>query len=425
MATLLLGLMLVADPPPAVRVLTSDAGGHVLANRNCWTPDGRWIAYDTRVDETVFDAKQLRRVNALTGDDELIVDRILPVGVPTYGPDETLVFLQAMPDPYSAWRRFGAVRKPQHFVGVLDARDTSPPFTPAALRGGTHLHTVSPDGRRVASTYEDEILAESADPTAAKNLRTVAVTELRRRVDVPFRGFMDFAGHFTCVVAGVTDDPRPGSDDISRAFSDAWLGPGSDRIAFLGRVRGGDGTDFDELFVADLPRTLADPDPGTPTTRPQPPAGVSQRRVTRTAGETHPGVAGPRFWPVGDPDGSRVAVYRTDDAGRAQLCVVDIETGMWSFVTSGDFAPQSAFTWSPVAPLIALVADGSVFVVNADTGIETRLTEKTDPGPRHHACVFSPDGTRIAFMQPVTSDAGTFDQIAVVDLPAALTESTE
>ena len=44
----------------------------------------------------------------------------------------------------------------------LDARDLLPPFTPGALRGGTHVHQFSPDGHVVSSTYEDHVLVRNA-----------------------------------------------------------------------------------------------------------------------------------------------------------------------------------------------------------------------------------------------------------------------
>ena len=438
MSAFLLMATLLSEQPP-VRVLTSDDGGHILANRNCWSPDGDWLAYDTRTDEAVFDATSIRRVHTRTGEVQVLHESADPVGVPTYGPDGRIVFLAAPEDadedwPYAAWHRHGLLLDPDGTVSNLDAQDFAAPYFHGALRGGTHLHTVGPCGR-VASTYEDHVLATSEDPAAAKNLRTVAVTDLGRPVRVSTDHPRNRDGHHTVVAARVTDDPRPGTDDIGRAFSDAWLPDG--RLAFLGRLRTAEGQEFDEIFVADFIPGVYPPDVGTKTTRPQPPVTVHQTRLTHIGNEwsASRGVGGPRFWPVSNRDGTLIAFYKKGLLGSSRLCVVvadeaypkagDWGVGSWRYVTSGDFPPQSAFTWSPAAPLIALVADGSVFVVNADTGEETRLTEKADPGPRHHACVFSPDGSRIAYMQPVTTDAGTFDQIAVVDLPAALTEGTE
>ena len=50
-----------------------------------------------------------------------------------------------------------------------------------------------------------------------------------------------------------------------------------------------------------------DPLQGTPSTRPAPPLGVTQRRLTHTAGRPFPGLQGaPRFWPRSPPCGSRV-----------------------------------------------------------------------------------------------------------------------
>ena len=413
------------------RVVTDAPHGHVLANRNCWSPDGRWLVYDVRADETVFDGRRVERVNVDTGAVETVFRSEAPVGVPTYGPGGRLVVLAAPDDdpdwPYAAWHRHGLLLTGGR-AERLDAADYGPPFFFGALRGGTHLHTFSPRGGRVASTYEDHVLATSTDPAAAENRRTVAVTDLSRPVRVDRDHPRNADGHFTFVAARVSDEPTPGGDEISRAFSDAWVGRDDSRIAFLGRVRLEDGRDADELFVTDIGSLVDPPDVGTLTTRPQPPSTVRQRRITRTQDEPFPGVSGPRFWPVGDADGSSVAVYRRDAAGRVRLCVVAVAddrpparpVGEWRFVTSGAFEPTSAFTWSPAAPLVAFAADGSVFVADVRTNAETRITERRDDGPTHHACVFSPDGRRIAYMRPVETQAGTFDQIAVVDVPEEL-----
>ena len=42
----------------------------------------------------------------------------------------------------------------------LDAMNYAPPFTPGALRGGSHVHVFSPDGAWVSNTYEDDVPAD-------------------------------------------------------------------------------------------------------------------------------------------------------------------------------------------------------------------------------------------------------------------------
>ena len=40
----------------------------------------------------------------------------------------------------------------------IDARDVTAPFTPGALRGGTHAHAWSGDGKWISFTYQDAAL---------------------------------------------------------------------------------------------------------------------------------------------------------------------------------------------------------------------------------------------------------------------------
>lgn len=49
---------------------------------------------------------------------------------------------------------------------------TLPPYTPGALRGGSHVHVYSPNGQFVSFTYNDHVLHER-DP--ALDLRNVGV----------------------------------------------------------------------------------------------------------------------------------------------------------------------------------------------------------------------------------------------------------
>jgi hypothetical protein len=123
------------------------------------------------------------------------------------------------------------------------------------------------------------------------------------------------------VVTRTADRPRPGSDEISRAFEDAWVGTHGYRradgswqrwaLAFQGHVVTASGEVITEAFIVDLPDDLTvagdGPLEGTATTRPRPPRGTVQRRLTDTAGRKYPGLQGPRHWLRSAPDGSRIA----------------------------------------------------------------------------------------------------------------------
>ena len=60
----------------------------------------------------------------------------------------------------------------------LDARDLLPPFTPGALRGGTHVHQFSPDGHVVSSTYEDHVLVRNATAGSVSSRHSAPVCHL-------------------------------------------------------------------------------------------------------------------------------------------------------------------------------------------------------------------------------------------------------
>jgi Tol biopolymer transport system component len=165
---------------------------------------------------------------------------------------------------------------------------------------------------------------------------------------------------------------------------------------------------------------------GTPTRRPAPPRGVTQRRLTFTADRRHPGIEGPRHWLRSSPDGSRIAFLMRDALGEVQIFTVSPGGGEPVQVTHDDWNVASSFTWSPDGRRIAYVADGSVFVVDVASGASTRLTDRTIfAPPRPEACVFSADGRRIAFMRSVAGRstpsggpmAESHNQIFVVGVP--------
>jgi Tol biopolymer transport system component len=107
-----------------------------------------------------------------------------------------------------------------------------------------------------------------------------------------------------------------------------------------------------------------------------------------------------------------------DDHGVVQLWTISPNGGEPRQLTHNDFDIASAFTWSPDGRFIAHTADNSVFVTNTESGRSMRLTEHRDDAtaPLPQACVFSPDGSRIAYVRLVGTDGQMWNQIFVVNV---------
>jgi Tol biopolymer transport system component len=106
-----------------------------------------------------------------------------------------------------------------------------------------------------------------------------------------------------------------------------------------------------------------------------------------------------------------------DDYGVPQLWTVSPTGGDPVAVTRTAAGVASAFTWSPLGCHVAFVTDNRVAAVEVDTGELVFLTDHCsgNESVRPEACVFSPDGRRVAF---VVRSAGGTNQIHVAEMPA-------
>ncbi len=434
---------------PRETVLTSGPGGRILTNCNVWSPDGRWIVFDTRSDPAgdTFDGTRIQAVHVETREVRTVYQSVNGAccGVATWNPaghptEPKVAFILGPEHPTAEWsygptRRQGVVvefARPNAAVN-LDARNLVTPFTPGALRGGSHVHVWHPAGDWVSFTYEDEVLARYPQVVSYRdtNQRNVGVS-IPRPVAVPRSHPRNHDGtHFSVLVTRTESQPADGTDQISKAFEDAWVGtdgyarPDDSRqrraIAFQGLVNAG-GNPVAEVFIADLPDDLTKPGnwplEGTVLRRPAPPRGVTQRRLTFTTHHKFPGLQGPRHWLRSSPDGSRIGFLRKDPAGVVQFWTVSPNGGDPVQVTKNPHPVASCFTWHPDGKRVAFVMDNSVCVTDVTSGETKCLTARTDDAtaPRPEACVFSPDGLRLAFVRHLSDGDKACNQICVVEV---------
>jgi hypothetical protein len=437
-ALLLASIMTVsaADnlPIPVEKQITAGAGGRILSNARVWSPDSNWIVYDTRSDPagSVFDGNNIEAVNVHTGEIKWLFQSKngAHCGIATFDPRALkIVFVVGPEHPTPDWQ-YGfshrhAVTLDFNHPGVaanLDARDLTPPFQSGALRGGTHLFVWDAAGEWLSFTYNDAL--HNSD------LRDVGVAVPDEPIRVSRDNPRNLDGNYSCfIVTRTLLQPRPGSDEINRASEEAWIGtngyvrPNGTRqkraIAFQGQVVAANGRSVEEVFVADLPDELTADLIHASTnieSRPAPPAGISQRRLTFTADKKFPGLQGPRHWLQSSPDGSRIAFLMKDAAGIVQLWTISPNGGAPAQLTHNPWPVASAFTWSPDGRELTYVMDNSIFVTDTATGRSRRVTERTadEIAPRPEACVFSPDGNKIAFVRRKKSDGVEANQICVV-----------
>nr|MBA4167871.1 DUF3748 domain-containing protein [Chitinophagaceae bacterium] len=354
-------------------------------------------------------------------------------GAATFSPEAgRVLFLRGIRNadkdrPYDLTRRTGIaidISYPGQEI-FLDARNIVPPFTSGALRGGTHAHSWSGDGKWISCTYNDYVLQQlSKTDSSIKDLRTVAVMAPLSQVKVPEYGSENNDGEmFSVVVAKVTAFPRPGSDDVDRAFDETWIGTkGYEKksgawqqraIAFQGNVKDVNGKTKTEIFVVDIPDDITKPAPGevlegTPRTMPSPPAGTSQRRITYSK----QGVHGPRHWLRSTSDGKLIAFLARDDKGIVQIFCASPNGGETKQLTFNDFPVQSTFNFSPDDMLIAYIADNSIFINELKTNKATRITKKfSDAEAPVNGVVWSHDGKSLAYNRYIPHNGKMFLQI--------------
>lgn len=401
---------------------------HDLDNNDNFSPDGKWLVYDTRTGVGgIGGSPSVERVNIETGKTEVLFgipenqDYGPGAGAASYHPTENkVIFIHGLAvctaeNPYQQWRRTGVMVNDNNpnMPLYMDCRDVTYPFTPGALRGGTHRHEWSRDGQWVGFTYNDAIMQKLEESTGIKwNLRTVAVSNRKHKVTVDHDTAQEnVQGEwYSAVVVRVVPNPQPGSDEISNAASDSWIGAsgyrkadGSLQVAraFIGSVRDKEGKPVDELFVVDIPDSINVPGEfgpleGTLNSFPMPPKGTLQRRLTHTSDSKFPGCGGVVRSSF---NGKWISYLAKDSNGIQQIFLISPEGGTPVQLTKHLSNVQSGARWSSDNQSVIYVWDNSIVVCEvSDTpfnGHFRRLTARTNEAPSN--LVWSNDGTIVAF----------------------------
>lgn len=409
--------------------ITDDATyHHDLDNNDNFSPDNQWLVYDTRTDDGGIAASaRIEKVNIETGEKKIVYE--LPnneawgpgAGAVSYSHvDNAVVFIHGLPsvteaNPYQQWRRTGVIID-ENLAGkriFMDARDITAPYTKGALRGGTHRHEWSGNGQWIGYTYNDAVMKALEDSTGEKhNLRTIGVSKKTNPVvlEKDATGENISGEWYSVLVVKVTPTPTPGSDEISHAAGDSWVGTngyqktdGSRQMAraFIGTVKDKNGKNVDEVFIVDIPDDItitgeSGPLEGTATTMPMPPKGTVQRRLTHTADGNQPGCVG---IVRSTPDGQTLAFLAKDNKGTLQLFTIAPDGTKLIQLTYHDTPVEGFFRWHPSGKNIYYVCNGSI--MSCETGSEPfdkrvkQLTKPTVPSPTN--LVISHDGKTIAF----------------------------
>lgn len=407
-----------------------------LDGRHNFSPDDQWLVYDTRPAKGGIAAcKTIEEINVETGEVKVLFSVDLHIygpgaGAASYSPvEDKVIFIHGLQNcsaerPYEHWRRTGVIVDVNHpnVPIFMDARDVTLPFTPGALRGGTHDHEWSGDGAWIAFTYNDEIMKTLEDKTGEPwNLRTIGVSKPIGPVKVDHHpGGENVDGlWYSVLVVRVVPHPEKGSDEISHAAGDSWIGTRGYQTqnkkwqrarAFLGTVQNRKGNPVDEVFVVDIPEKIDLPGnygplEGTVTTFPMPPKGTVQRRLTFTAETKYPGCLGTLRC---SEDGKYIAYRKKDKNGIIQVFFISPLDGNSVQVTHHESNVQSDVRWSPEGRLIYYVWNNSIIKCNVSDGNEfgkfIKITKRSPKPPIN--VVLSHDGKTIAFNREAKSKDG-------------------
>ena len=437
------------------RQITFGNYGHTLNHRQVLSPDGQWVAYDSRNEDShIAQTDAVEMVHIDSG--EMVRLYQTPtqslfgpgVGAVAFHPHEhRVVFIHGLENnsvdcKYSAARRFGALVDVQRPNTYIHAEARSLPVEQAvqsmrrsgrvlgALSGGTHAHSWNDSGW-LSFTYNDAWLERQARiDIAVRDIRSVGFMvpgmpiavagKLGAQTDEEFSGIF---GAF--LAATVKPIASWGSDEIEYAVEECWIGK-KPSLAFLGGVRDTKGTLVNEVFVCKLPsqsELLATAGQSEELASHaevalRPVANCVQRRLTNTANRRFPGVQGPRNWLVSSPNGEMVYAPMKDDRGVVQVFGIHVANGAIQQITDLEHSLDGQISLDAAGTTCSFHCRQRIGLTIVSTG-ETRWFSTATPHPIVGAVHFLQPG-RLLYNRRVGSGQEGWLQIFVCEMGVTL-----
>lgn len=400
------------------RQITFNPKTHALDNNDNFSPDGKFLCYDTRYmvfNTNLANSKSIEKVEIATGKETVLWEpesvsgeNAAPgVAAASYHPTKNEVVFIHGPQLaevgargyYGIRNRSGALVSGdgEGRLAWLDLRDvaTDRPTIPGAQRGGTHRHEFSKNGKRIGFTYDD-FLQQDYD-------RTIGYMEATKNVE---EGYNDYFA--VLLKPAKIGKSKPG--EIEKAYGDSWVDSLGSKRAFIGKVRAGNGIDYDtSLFVAEIPDSvdITSAYSGDEDSYPEPPKGVQIRRLTHTT--TDGGIV------RGSYDGKQIAYLSADTNGVKQVFVIATDGSDRSANPEKRPKQVTNFTfdagfvrWHPSDDWLFSISDGKIYASYVgsitDFGKSILLTPEN---LNREALVVSPNGKMLAY-NVLIEDPNTF-----------------
>jgi hypothetical protein len=388
--------------------ITFNAKTHALDNNDNFSPDGKFLCYDTRgmvFNNNLANSKSIEKVEIATGVETVLWEPesvsgengAPGVAAVSYHPTENKVIFIHGPlleeveerGYYDIRNRTGVEVSAdgKGKITKVDMRDVevTKPTIPGAQRGGTHRHEYSRNGKRVGFTYDD-FIQQDYD-------RSIGYMEENANAPEGYTHY--FAVLLKPVKKGTS---KPG--EIEKAYSDAWVDREGTKRAFIGKVRSENGVDYEtSLFVAEIPDEvdITSAYSGDKDTYPNPPKGVKIRRLTHNRSDD--GIV------RGSYDGKKIAYLSKDKNGIKQVFVIpekgsdqDQDPKMHPIQITHFNSDASNIRWHSSDHWIFSISKGLIyasFIENNDKfGTTVLLTEEN---LERGNLVVSPDGNMLAY----------------------------